>query len=175
MKEKRPMLTFPLRVANLRVLLLRYALKLTRDPEDAADLTQDALLLALKNEHNFEPGTNLPAWLRMLTRNLFCTQYQKKKRTFGLHLTDDPTLEHPSIFAYLDTKQAPATDFVGLLDDVNAALLAIDTKNRLPFLMHVEGYKYHEIATRCALPIGTIKSQIHRCRGLLRDQLAMYA
>ena len=70
-------------------MLQRYALKLARNGPDADDLVQDCLLRALSRQHQFEPGTNLVAWLTTILRNLFFNGCKRKRRMAEVELEPD--------------------------------------------------------------------------------------
>ena len=60
-------------------------------------------------------------------------------------------------------------------DDINRAVNGLDDTYRTPFMMHFRGFKYHEIAAKLDIPIGTVKNRIHIARKELKDQLKVYA
>ena len=148
-----------------------HAIKFTKDIEDANDLVQETSLKALRNYDKFKAGTNLKAWIYTIMKNLFISNYHKKKRrntfidsTDNLHYlndSDDHTVENDG-----ETKFA--------LSDINKEIKSLNDTYRTPFLMHFRGYKYHEIADKLQLPIGTVKNRIHVARRELKKELSDY-
>ena len=148
-----------------------FALRLTKDVEDANDLLQDTLLKAFTNRDKYTDGTNLKAWLYTIMKNTFITNYQRmvRKNTF-IDTTDN--------LHYINSMDS-STDNMAYSsfaqDDINRAVNSLDDTYRMPFMMHFRGFKYHEIATKLAIPIGTVKNRIHIARKELKDQLKVYA
>lgn len=147
-----------------------YALKLTKDSEKANDLIQETTLKAYVNRDKFTSGTNLKAWYYTIMRNSFITEYQKSKRrnTF-IDVTDNLHFINSSGSV---TQNKATSNFV--MKQVNKAVDKLDDCYRIPFLMHYQGYKYHEIADRLNIPIGTVKNRIHIARKDLKSVLKSY-
>ena len=154
---------------NLK-LLKPFALRLTRDQDDAKDLVQDTLVKAFSNRDKFEDGTNLKAWLFTIMKNTFITQYQRmvRRNTF-IDTTDNLHF----INSTSATQENEAKNKF-LREDLKRSLKGLDVAYRIPFLMFFKGYKYHEIAEELNLPIGTVKNRIHIARKELKDALKMY-
>lgn len=147
-----------------------FALRLTRDRDDAADLLQDTALKAFVHKEKFEKGTNLKAWMYTIMKNTFITNYQRiQRRNTILDSTDNQyylnSLNH-STFNYGDELMA--------LEDMDRAIQSLESAFRDPFLMYFHGYKYHEIADRLSVPIGTVKNRIHLARKELKSLLRSY-
>jgi RNA polymerase sigma factor (sigma-70 family) len=148
-----------------------FALRLTKDGEEANDLLQDTLMKAFINREKFTEGTNLKAWLYTIMKNTFITNYQRmvRRKTFidttdNLHFinSSDVTIKNGAIQGFA-------------LEDINGAIDKLDDVYRVPFDMHFKGFKYHEIAERLQIPIGTVKNRIHIARKELKDSLRIYA
>jgi RNA polymerase sigma factor (sigma-70 family) len=148
-----------------------FALKLTRDMEDANDLMQETVLKAFTNREKFTEGTNLKAWLYTIMKNTFITNYQRmvRKGTFvdttdNLHYINSSgtTIENNAYTGFA-------------LKDINLAIEELDDVHKGPFMMHYRGFKYHEIADKLGIPIGTVKNRIHIARKILKDRLKVYA
>lgn len=137
--------------------LCRQALRLTRNSEKANDLVQATVLHALEQEASFFPGTDLGAWLRLLMRNLFFSEWRKR----GREVEDpDELLTHGIIGADNPEEALLAKDqlsFLALLPDTFATPLALAAK----------GLSQEEIARQLNLAEGTVKSRISRGRRLL--------
>jgi RNA polymerase sigma factor (sigma-70 family) len=161
---------FSNRVLEMQKSLKPFALKLTRDMEDAEDLLQETMFRAFSNEDKFENGTNLKAWLFTIMKNIFINNYRKKvKRNTLIDTTDNLYfINSGSVETVNDGEQS----FV--MKDIQTAILNIPNEFRVPFMMHFRGYKYHEIAEKLNLPLGTVKSRIFFARKALKEKLHTY-
>ncbi|MEY3855305.1 MAG: hypothetical protein RIS68_1319 [Bacteroidota bacterium] len=164
-------LEFSYQVGNFSKFLRPFALRLTRDSDDANDLVQDTLVKAYTNREKYADGTNLKAWLFTIMKNTFITQYQRmvRRNTF-IDTTDN--LHFINSNESLQDNGAIASF---MREDIEKALELTDEMYRLPFLMYFQGFKYHEIAEELNLPIGTVKNRIHIARKELKHMLYMYA
>ncbi|HAS47373.1 MAG TPA: RNA polymerase subunit sigma [Microscillaceae bacterium] len=148
-----------------------FALKLTKDVEQANDLLQETMLKAFTNKDKFTKGTNLKAWLYTIMKNTFITNYQRlaRRNTFidstnNLHYINsvDNTVDNNAYANFT-------------LQDINKAINKLDKAYSTPFIMHFKGFKYHEIADTLEIPIGTVKNRIHIARKELKQNLKQYA
>ncbi|GAB2763850.1 RNA polymerase sigma factor [Rhabdobacter roseus] len=148
-----------------------FAMRLTRDSEDANDLLQDTLLKAFTNREKYTDGTNLKAWLYTIMKNTFITNYQRmvRKNTF-IDTTDNL---HYINSMESTTDNGAYSSFA--MEDINGAIKALDKAYQVPFMMHFRGFKYHEIAAKLDIPIGTVKNRIHIARKELKSKLRMYS
>ena len=147
-----------------------YALHFTHDADDANDLVQDTILKAITYYNKFKEGTNLKGWLYTIMKNTFINNYRRfvKINTF-VTKTDEIS---SSQLSYSATVNGGEPKFV--MDDIKRALSKLQQVYYVPFTMHFEGYKYHEIADHLAIPIGTVKTRIHVARKLLKKSLKAY-
>lgn len=146
--------------------LLRFAYKLTADREEANDLLQETSLKALDNEDKFEPDTNFRGWMYTIMRNIFINNYRKivREQTFVDQTDNQYHLSMPhSGFA--------STEGAYDLKEMHRIVNALPRDYKVPFSMHVSGFKYREIAERLGLPLGTVKSRIFFTRQKLQDEL----
>ena len=155
------------------------ALRYTKDPHDAQDLVQDTYAKAFVSFHQFEPGTNLKAWLYRILSTTFINTYRKDQRRPQI---SDGELEDWQIYdaaSHTSDQGRSAEDVAldGIVDlDVRAALEAMPEEFRMAvYLADVEGFSYKEIADIVGVPAGTVMSRLHRGRKLLRTSLAQYA
>ena len=163
-------LEFSYSLTKLSTSLKPFALKLTRDMDDANDLLQDTMVKAFTNKDKFTDGTNLKAWLYTIMKNTFITNYQRMIRrgtfvdtTENLHfLNSGSAVIENGVFG----------DFT--MKDITKAIDKLDEVYKSPFLMHYRGFKYHEIALKLNIPIGTVKNRIHIARKILKDDLKVY-
>jgi RNA polymerase sigma factor (sigma-70 family) len=164
-------LEFSYTLAKMSKSLKPFALKLTRDTEEANDLLQETVLKAFTNREKFTDGTNLKAWLYTIMKNTFITNYQRMVRrgtfvdtTDNLHyINSSNTVIENNVYG----------DFT--MKDIFVAIDDLDDAHKTPFMMHYKGFKYHEIAAKLDIPIGTVKNRIHIARKLLKDKLNVYA
>ncbi|GFZ84133.1 ECF RNA polymerase sigma factor SigR [Nesterenkonia alkaliphila] len=156
------------------------AMRMTRNPQDAEDLVQEAYTKAYSAFHQYKPGTNLKAWLYRILTNTYINIYRKKQRQPQQANTDTvedwqmaQAAEHTS--TGLRSAEAEALDHLPD-NDVKEALQQIPEGFRLAvYFSDVEGFAYKEIAEILNIPIGTVMSRLHRGRKLLRGLLADYA
>jgi RNA polymerase sigma factor (sigma-70 family) len=129
------------------------------------------LLKAFINREKFAPGTNLKAWMYTIMKNTFITNYQRivRRNTF---IDTTENLHYINTMSPATENQAQST-FV--LEDIQRAIEKLDEAYRQPFIMHFRGFKYHEIAQKLNIPIGTVKNRIHIARKELKGMLKNYA
>jgi RNA polymerase sigma-70 factor, ECF subfamily len=154
-------------VADSTTSLKPFAVKLTRNPDDADDLIQETVVRAISNHEKFNEGTNLKAWLYTIMRNIFINNYRRNmKRNTMIDTTDNQ---------YFINSHAPAikNDAISgfVMSDLEKAVDSLSDEFRIPFIMHYEGYKYNEISEHLKLPLGTVKSRIFFARKELKSYL----
>ena len=144
--------------------LRAFAISLSGNGDRADDLVQETLLRALANIDSFEPGTNMSAWLFTILRNLFRSEYRKRRREvgdadgrFSASLKSQP--EQPSHMEFEEFRAALAQ----LPPDQREALI----------LVGASGFSYEEAAQICGSAVGTIKSRVNRARIRLAELLAI--
>ncbi len=154
------------------------ALHLTRNQADAEDLVQEACLLAFRGFRSFEPGTNFRAWFFRILTNAFFSKYRKRKREGQTVELDDT----PELYLYSQTAAAglhgrtddPAGALLSKMDadQVSAAIDALPEEYRVVATLYfMQDFSYQEIAEVLGLPIGTVRSRLHRGRRLLQPAL----
>lgn len=157
-------------ICDQRSCLDSFALKLTRNVDDANDLVQDTFIKAIRYIHLFHQGTNLRAWLYTIMKNTFINSYRSgSRRKIVLSTVDDV-----SIYQMQKNSAKNLADDQFIKEDINKALANLPPVYAQPFLRYFEGYKYHEIADELEIPIGTVKTRIHMARMGLKNQLKMY-
>jgi RNA polymerase sigma-70 factor (ECF subfamily) len=150
-------LEFSYSLQKLSSSLKPFAMKLTRDVDDANDLLQDTMVKAFTNRDKFTDGTNLKAWLYTIMKNTFITNYQRMVRR-GTFVDTTDNLH------YINSSDALIENGVFgnfTMDDIQAAIEKLEDVYKTPFMMHFRGFKYHEIADKLQIPIGTVKNRIH--------------
>ena len=162
--------TFQSNLMNLQSNMLNFAYMLTSNRDDAYDLLQDTTLKALDNEDKYAEGTNFKGWVFTIMRNLFINNYRRGVRAatvvdttdnlYHLNLSQDSGLESPE-------------ESFGA-EEIQTAINSFSDDYRIPFSMHVAGYKYNEIAEKMDLPLGTVKSRIFFARKKLQERFSDY-
>lgn len=160
-------MTFTKELVGVQDELLRFAYKLTADCEEANDLLQETSLKALDNEEKYEPQTNFKGWIYTIMRNIFINNYRRiiREQTF-IDTTDSHyhlNLSHDTAFE--------STESAYDLKEMHRIVNALPKEYRIPFSMHLAGFKYREIAEKMGLPLGTVKSRIFFTRQKLQQEL----
>ena len=144
--------------------LRAFAISLSGNVDRADDLVQETLLRAIANIDSFQPGTNMSAWLFTILRNLFRSEYRKRRREVedadGTYA--ESLKSHPEQGSHLEFKEFK-TALSKLPSDQREALI----------LVGASGFSYEEAAAICECAVGTIKSRVNRARNRLADLLAI--
>src|ERR1700760_452116 len=142
--------------------LRAFAISLSGNGDRADDLVQETLLRALANIDSFQPGSNMPAWLFTILRNLFRSEYRKRRRE--VEDTDGGYAEslksHPEQQSRVEFEEF-RTALAKLPPDQREALI----------LVGASGFSYEEAAAICDCAVGTIKSRVNRARTRLAELL----
>lgn len=158
----------------------RLALRLSGDSEDAQDLVQEAALRASRFRHTFQKGTSFKSWFYRIIVNQFYTSTRRRKNTTTTSL--DSLSDATDIFLFARSAEAgliasdadPAANVVSRMaeDDVARALAALPEEFRaVATLYFIDDLSYQEIAEILGVPIGTVRSRLHRGRHMLQKQL----
>ncbi|MEM9327631.1 MAG: sigma-70 family RNA polymerase sigma factor [Bacteroidota bacterium] len=158
--------------------MYNFAYRLTFDEDDSKDLVQDTYLKAYRFVRSFQQGTNAKAWLYRILKNSFINDFRKKSKepakvdyqeVENFYNSDDVD-DNKTVDLRTDTVK----DMIG--DEVSNALnsLAIDFRTVI-ILCDLEGFTYEEMAKILDIPIGTVRSRLHRARNLLKEKLKSYA
>jgi RNA polymerase sigma-70 factor (ECF subfamily) len=158
--------------------LYNFATYLQNDDEVAKDLLQETYMRAYRFINYYEKGTNAKAWLIRILKNTFINEYRKKsKQPIKVELeetyqqVDDSSDDEVQ---NVDLREEVYNNLVG--DEITSAVNALPVDYRLIILLcDVEGFKYDEIAKIIDVPIGTVRSRLHRARNMLKDKLKDYA
>lgn len=160
-----PLFTFAYHLTNYR-------------EEDANDLVQETYFKAYKAIDRYHQGTNAKAWLFRILKNIFINEYRKKTNQPQrvdyeevLHFHDE---EPSSYTSYHDLREEMFQNMMG--DEVTNAINDLPVAFRVVILLcDVEGFTYEEISKILDIPIGTVRSRLHRARNLLKEKLKEYA
>ena len=146
----------------------RLAYRLTGNPHDAEDLTQEVFVRVFRSLSSYTPGT-FEGWLHRITTNLFLDQARRKAKIRFDALAEDADVRMPGRMPSPDSQMAD-----GMLDDdIEAALADLPPEFRVAVVLcDIEGLSYDEIADVLDVKLGTVRSRIHRGRKMLRSSLA---
>ena len=155
---------------SLQANLLNFAYMLTSNRDDAYDLLQDTTLKALDNEDKYADNTTFKGWVFTLMRNIFLNNYRRAGRAATVIDTTE-NLYHLNLSqdSGLDTPEGSYT-----AAEFTSAIAELPAEYSVPFNMHVQGFKYNEIAEKMNLPLGTVKSRIFFARKKLQTRFADY-
>jgi len=147
--------------------LYTVAYRLTGNDTDAQDLVQDVLLRVRRGLETYRPGS-LEGWLSRITTNAFLDDLRRRRRRPLDALPDDPDRAVPPAIGADETSAAGS-----ISDEVQAALTRLPDEYRAAVVLcDVVGLSYEEIGEALGIPVGTVRSRIHRGRRQLREGLA---
>jgi len=147
-------------IPNLRA----FAISLSGNVDRADDLVQETVLRALANIDSFQPGTNMSAWLFTILRNLFRSEYRKRRRE-----VEDATGMYAESMKS-QPEQASRLEF----EELRAALAQLpDDQREAVLLVGASGFSYEEAAAICGCAVGTIKSRVNRARNRLAELMSI--
>lgn len=158
---------FQSNLMNLQSNMLNFAYMLTGNRDDAYDLLQDCTLKALDNADKYAEGTNFKGWVFTIMRNIFINNYRRQSRAATVVDTSDNLY-----LLNLNESTADSPESSYTVNEITAAINEFPDEYRIPFSMHVAGYKYDEIADHMSLPLGTVKSRIFFARKKLQTRFA---
>jgi RNA polymerase sigma-70 factor (ECF subfamily) len=160
-------LEFAAHFHRMESLLLSFAMRLTKDENDARDLFQETAYKAFKYRKKYRPHTNLQAWLITIMRNTFINDYRKKKRRNTLnYATNNYYFLNAGGSPVLNDGESKMT-----VEELKVMIDQVEEWARIPFLLYYQGFKYEEIAEEMDIPIGTVKSRIFYTRKCLREMI----
>ena len=158
--------------------MYNFGYRLTLDRDDAKDLVQDTYFKAFRFIESFQRGTNAKAWLFRILKNSFINDYRKK-------IKEPNKVDYQEVESYYNSEDVDRQitpdlrvdalkDMIG--DEISNALNALDVDFRTVIILcDLEGFKYEEMAKILDIPIGTVRSRLHRARQLLKEKLSEYA
>jgi RNA polymerase sigma-70 factor, ECF subfamily len=159
-------------------LLYNYALRMTTDPADADDLVQETFLKAFRFWDKYEKGTNIRAWLFRIMKNSYINRYRREsKAPDTVDYEDIQNFYHSIRDVSAEGNDLQTSVFNNLLDDDVATAMANlpEDFRTVVILCDIEGLTYEEISDFVDIPLGTVRSRLHRGRNLLRAKLGRYA
>lgn len=143
-----------------------FSYRLTGDRSQAEDLAQETFMKAWRFIERYTAETNAKAWLFRICRNAFINEWRSRKTQPRTRDIDDPTIR------LLPVAEVPRNDRMG--DEVMLAINALSPNFRTVVLLDLEDFTYEEIAAILDIPIGTVRSRLHRARNILAKKLEMY-
>ncbi|MFV0538928.1 MAG: RNA polymerase sigma factor [Dysgonomonas sp.] len=157
-------------LVDLQPNMLNFAMTLTANRDEARDLTQETTLKALTNIDKFYNNMNFKGWIFTIMHNIFVNNYRRAIRIQTL-------INHTDNYQLLDLPQesgfeSPESSFS--ITEINGILNSFSDEYKVPFTMHLLGYKYEEIAKRLKLPLGTVKCRIFYARKRSHELLKDY-
>ncbi len=157
-------------------LVLRYQDRLyntlvhvTGSVEDARDLVQEAFVQALVKLGSFQRNSAFYTWLYRIALNLAISRRRRRKSTASVDDIRQASGDEP-----VDRDDAPGEriERQERAEQVQAALARLSEEHRgVLVLREIDGYCYEEIAEMLDVPVGTVRSRLHRARLMLRDEL----
>jgi len=159
------------KLLGLQQNLLNFAYVLTLNRDDAYDLLQDTTLKVLDSREMYQDDTNFKGWVFTIMRNIFINRYRRMVRSATIVDTSDDLYR-------INTPEnclQPSPEETYLASEITEVVNSFPDGYRIPFTMHVAGYKYEEIADRLSMPLGTVKSRIFFTRKRLREILKDYS
>ena len=161
---------FETKLVDLQNNMLNYALTLTTNREEAKDLLQETTLRALDNKDKYYENVNFKGWVFTIMHNIFVNNYRRAVRSQTM-VDQTDNLYHLNMpqDSGFDSPEGSYT-----ISEITKVINNFADEYRVPFTMHVSGYKYEEIAQQLDLPIGTVKSRIFFARKRLQELLRDY-
>jgi RNA polymerase sigma factor (sigma-70 family) len=158
---------FQYNLLSIQQSLMRYALSLTADEDDAKDLVQDTFLKTLKYCNKFVHDSNFKAWIYTIMKNTIINNYRRSVRR-SIYSLQNKDLGYLNLI-HVSITQAPDTEYIS--KELEKTIEALDESFKIPFKMHMNGFKYKEIAESLDLNLETVKSRIYFARKKLMKQV----
>ena len=158
--------------------LYNFAYRFAPNEDDAYDLVQETYLKAYRFIEKYKIGTNPKAWLFRILRNTFINNYRKNaKEPNKVDYQEVERLHSSDAITYTSASEVQSQPLDTMLgDEITLALNQLPVDFRVIILLaDIEDFSYEEIAKIVDIPIGTVRSRLHRARLLLRDKLKKYA
>lgn len=158
------------KLIGLQNNMMNFALTLTSNREEAKDLLQETTLRVLNNKEKYYENVNFKGWVFTIMHNIFVNNYRRIVRSQTM-VDQTENLYHLNMpqDSGFDSPEGAYT-----LSEITKVIESFSDEYKVPFSMHVSGFKYEEISQQLMLPIGTVKSRIFFARKRLQDLLKDY-
>lgn len=160
-------LDFNQNINKIESLLFGFAMRLTRNKENARDLMQETLMRCFDKRDRFKMGTNFKSWATTVMYNSFINHYRKRK-------TRNKVIKPIEDFNYMVENKSIEGDAYSIImmKELNGMVKNLTNDYQVPFKMYVEGFQYDEISEQLKIPMGTVKSRIFYARKKLRKMVS---
>ena len=160
--------------------LYNFGVKLAFDKDEAKDLVQETFLKAYRFFDYYEQGTNAKAWLFRIVRNSFINEYRRKsKRPSSVDYNEVEEFynsgdDEANTSLTVDLRSETVKQKMG--DEVVNAVNSLPPEFRMVIVLcDIEDFTYEEMSKILDIPIGTVRSRLHRARNVLKEKLNKYA
>jgi len=159
-------LEFNSNVNKIESLLFGFAMRLTRNKENAKDLMQETLMRCFDKRDRFEKGTNFKSWSTTVMYNSYINHYRKAK-------TRKRVIQPVEDFNYMvENKSMEGNAYsIIMMKELGGMVNNLTDDYKVPFNMYVEGFQYDEISEKLDIPMGTVKSRIFYARKKLKSMV----
>ncbi|MFK8007567.1 MAG: RNA polymerase sigma factor [Saprospiraceae bacterium] len=150
-------------VNKIESLLFGFAMKLTRNKENAKDLMQETMMRCFDKKDRFQEGTNFKSWSTTVMYNSFINHYRKRK-------TRNKVIKPVEDFNFMvENKSMEGNAYSRIMmKELKNMVGNLKKDYKVPFNLFIEGFQYDEIAEKLDVPMGTIKSRIFYARKKLK-------
>lgn len=155
------------KILSIQQNMFNFAMLLTANRFDAEDLQQETTLRVLDNRDKYVDNINFKGWVLTIMRNIFINNYRKDLRSQTIiDQTDD--LYHLNV---PENSKCESPEDIMNAKEIEFIINGLNSNLKIPFLLYLDGYKYHEISDELKLPLGTVKSRIFFARQELQRNL----
>ncbi|TYR36929.1 RNA polymerase sigma factor [Sphingobacterium phlebotomi] len=158
-------------IEQSKSILTQFARKFTKDPDDIQDLVQETLVKSIRYIDEYENNPKFLSWLYVIMKNVFINQYRRDQKRLAY---ENSRLSDVRDMGYSEPFSRNNSEGKFTMNDIELAMKKLPAESSEIFNMHIEGYKYREIAEYFNMPEGTVKTRIHHARKFLQAQLSIY-
>lgn len=158
--------TFLSLLEKVESLVFGFAMRLTRNREDAKDLMQETIMRCYGNRHKFQLGTNFKSWMTTIMYNSFVNHYRRKKTKRNVIQS---VVNYSELVESTGKKNNFHANFAA--KEIQSRIKGLPDIVQVPFIMFYKGYRYKEISSHLKIPIGTVKSRIFYARKQLKEAI----
>ena len=153
-------------VNKIESLLFGFAMRLTRNKDNAQDLMQETMMRCFDKRDRFQEGTNFKSWSTTVMYNSYINHYRKRK-------TKNKVIKPVENFNFMVENKSMEGDAYSIImmKELTGMVSNLSDDYKIPFKMFVDGYQYDEIAEKLNIPMGTVKSRIFYARKKLKGMV----